>query len=266
MNKLKNFVILLLAVLIFHSFSSKIYEKFSSEEITEASKKIEIPIPAESNDSKQIQQAKPLNEPILPFLDYKESPVSDTNIDNQDTEIDVNINDVLADSFDEDFIKSTELNLDIEDDKNKIKYQKPENQKKVMDVIDKSGGMKKLVENSEEKQETCGPGLISRKIEGKLFCESNAVDNWKINKPVSKVLDKITKCTPENAPKAVKDIYNKIVNPPKRHLDNVEIQGSYTMNNNNNKWLNLKIESKKPTKLTETLFANDPDFDSFSRF
>lgn len=266
MNKLKNFVILLLAILLFHSFSSKIYEKFTSEEIKKESKKIKIPLPIEQKNSEgNFEKKNSLNDSIVPFLNYDESPISEKNIENQDTEIDVNINDVLADSFNEDFSKSTELNLDLDD--NKIKYQLPDNEKKVRDAIEKSDEIKKIMQEPvEPKKESCGPGLIPRKIEGKLFCESNAVNNWKLNKPVSKVLDKITKCTPENAPKAVKDIYNKIVNPPKRHLDNVEIQGSYTMNNNNNKWLNLKVESKKPTKLTESLFANDPDFDSFSRF
>mgnify|MGYP001235811988 CR=1 FL=1 len=249
MNKLKNFIILLLAVLMFHSFSNRMYEKFTSTEFEK-----QINLPSDLEVEKKPFKKEPIEtkeKKIVPFLEKKQIS---NNLDSLDIDLDIDINDVLNDSIDETVMKSTELKLEPKE----IKYKKPENETEMKKALNK------MDKNKMKNDQSCGPGLDPRNKN--LFCEGNAVNNWKLNKPVSEVLNKITKCTPENAPKAVKDIYNKIVNPPKRHLDNVEIQGSYTMNNNNNKWLNLKVESKKPTKLTDSLFANDPDFDTFSRF
>tara|TARA_Y100000389_G_C17351516_1_gene458701 strand:- start:104 stop:790 length:687 start_codon:yes stop_codon:yes gene_type:complete len=227
------------------------YEKFTS---TEFEKQINLPLELEV-EKKPIEKKhhEKKQKKIAPFHDKK---LTNNNLDSLDINLDIDINDVLNDSIDETVIKYNKLKLEPKE----IKYKKPENEtemKKALNKIDK---------DKMKNDQSCGPGLDPRNKNKNLFCEGNAVNNWKLNKPVSEVLNKITKCSPENAPKAVKDIYNKIVNPPKRHLDNVEIQGSYTMNNNNNKWLNLKVESKKPTKLTDSLFANDPDFDTFSRF
>ena len=125
---------------------------------------------------------------------------------------------------------------------------------------------KPIKEKKKLSSKSCGIGIGSRRNKGDLFCDSKTVDNWKLNKPTSEILEKISKCTSEGIPIAIKDIYNKVVEPLERSAKNIRAQGEYTMDTNSNKWTTLKGHDKTTTKLTKSLHANDPNFDSYSKF
>ena len=97
-------------------------------------------------------------------------------------------------------------------------------------------------------------------------CNSKTIDNWKVNTPAKEVFNVLSKESDLDFPKTIKDIYNKMVTPEKGSLYEVKTQGQYTMNTDSNKYTTIKGQEKIVTQLTDSLHANDPNYDSYSKF
>ena len=237
MTKLFNFIIFLIIIYLFFNMSVSQFEKFTNnhQEFTIS----DIPI--------SVDHSHPFKKPVPTIVNPVIGPWD--NIPREPIKHNPKVN-KRAEAVVEDDHYNQEVVVDLNEVDSDIN---------ISDIISDIEG-RSVSDNS------CGIKLSTTKPNADTDCDSKTIDNWKVNKPAKEVFDVLTKETDLDFPTTIKDIYNKMVTPEKGTSFEVKTQGQYTMNTDSNKYTTLKGQEKIVTQLTNSLHANDPNYDSYSKF
>ena len=246
MTKLFNFIIFLTIVYLFFNISVSQFEKF-----TEIQKRFAI-----SNDSINV----PYN---LPKKILYNGEIIDENESSRDDKKDIINTQFNSGSWDDTPKLNERKEAIVEDDhydqEKIVNTEDNDTEINISDIISDIEG-RSISENS------CGYELSATKSNAEIICDSHTINNLKLNKPTSDILNELNKESSDGLPKTIKDIYNKIVTLEKGSTDNIKTQGKHTMYTDSNKYTTLKGQEPIVTQLTKSLHANDPNYDSYSIF